>query len=67
MRLEMMSSLMALSLGGGGQTRLSIMSSVEDFILLLSSGGSETEQIFIETLNNNFWLQSWLYQKPFFH
>jgi hypothetical protein len=36
----MMSSLMALSLGGGGQTRLSIMSSVEDFMLLLSSGGS---------------------------
>jgi hypothetical protein len=54
MRLEMMSSLMALSLGGGGQTRLSIMSSVEDFMLLLSSGGSEMEHIFIETLNNNF-------------
>ena len=50
MRLEMMSSLMMLSLGGGGQTRLSIMSSVEDFMLLLNSGGSESR----ESWKNNF-------------
>lgn len=40
MRLEIISSLIILSLGGGGHTRLSMISSVVDLRLLLSSGGS---------------------------
>jgi len=44
MRLEIISSLIILSLGGGGQTRLSMMSSVADLRLLLSSGGSGKEK-----------------------
>jgi hypothetical protein len=43
MRLDIASSLSAFSLGGGGHTRLSIMSSVDDFITEARSGGSAEE------------------------
>ena len=40
-KLEITSSLIAsLSLGGGGQTRLSMMSSVAFFMVVVQSGGS---------------------------
>ena len=45
MRLEMAASLRGLSLGGGGQTRLSIMSSVEFFTRFARSGGSAMKWI----------------------
>ena len=48
----MTSSLIAsLSLGGGGQTKLSIMSSVAFFKVVMQSGGSEKNDTFV--INND--------------
>ena len=57
MRLEMAASLRGLSLGGGGQTRLSIMSSVEFFTRFARSGGSAMrwKDVYQSVGKSNLW------------